>query len=91
MKQHEGYFGTDLVISNHGQMTRATPELVSLSPSFHATPTGGRLSTTHDLSCNRPHTQRIFNGIGSRTLRPKAETLPLDHRGLLTILYCHLK
>ncbi|GBN27752.1 hypothetical protein AVEN_157994-1 [Araneus ventricosus] len=30
LKQHEGYFGTDLVILNRGQTTRMTPELASL-------------------------------------------------------------
>ncbi|GBN32517.1 hypothetical protein AVEN_194315-1, partial [Araneus ventricosus] len=37
------------------------------SPSFLATPAGGRLTTTYDLACNRPHTRRIFSGIGFRT------------------------
>ncbi|GBM80213.1 hypothetical protein AVEN_203725-1 [Araneus ventricosus] len=27
LKQHDGYFRTDLAILNHGQMTRTTPEL----------------------------------------------------------------
>ncbi|GBM58205.1 hypothetical protein AVEN_196709-1 [Araneus ventricosus] len=27
MKQHEDYFGTDLVVLNHGQMERTTPQL----------------------------------------------------------------
>ncbi|GBM26459.1 hypothetical protein AVEN_217330-1, partial [Araneus ventricosus] len=65
-------------------MTRTTPELAPPSPNFHATPTGGRLTTTYDLTCNRPHTRRIFSGIGSSNLEPsgpKAETLPLGHRG----------
>ncbi|GBM15556.1 hypothetical protein AVEN_8933-1 [Araneus ventricosus] len=53
-------------------MTRTTPELAPPSPNFHATPTGGRLTTTYDLACNRPHTRRIFNGIGSRTWSPPA-------------------
>ncbi|GBN25609.1 hypothetical protein AVEN_143805-1 [Araneus ventricosus] len=35
-------------------MTRTTPELAPPSPNFHATPTGGRLTTTYDLTCNRP-------------------------------------
>ncbi|GBM62866.1 hypothetical protein AVEN_38397-1 [Araneus ventricosus] len=26
LKQHEGYYGTDLVILNRGQMTRITPD-----------------------------------------------------------------
>ncbi|GBN48176.1 hypothetical protein AVEN_209551-1 [Araneus ventricosus] len=49
-----GYFGTDLVILSRDQMTRATPGLASPSPSFHATPTGGRLATTYDLAYDRP-------------------------------------
>ncbi|GBL97278.1 hypothetical protein AVEN_274625-1, partial [Araneus ventricosus] len=67
---HEGYFGTDLVILNRGQMTRTTPELAPPSQSFRATPTGGRLATAYDLACNRPHTRRIFGGVGSRTWSP---------------------
>ncbi|GBN37603.1 hypothetical protein AVEN_55614-1 [Araneus ventricosus] len=39
---------------------------------FCATPTGGRLATTYDLACNRPHTRRIFSGIVSRTCDPPA-------------------
>ncbi|GBL75604.1 hypothetical protein AVEN_154928-1 [Araneus ventricosus] len=31
---------------------------------FYATPTGGRLAITYDLARNRPHTRRIFSGIG---------------------------
>ncbi|GBN38764.1 hypothetical protein AVEN_47561-1 [Araneus ventricosus] len=57
---------------NLGQMTRTTPELAPLSPNFHATPTGGRLTTTYNLTCNGPHTRRIFSGIGFRTWRPSA-------------------
>ncbi|GBM36875.1 hypothetical protein AVEN_82859-1 [Araneus ventricosus] len=72
LKQHEGYFGTDLVILNLGQMTRTTPELAPPSLNFHATPTGGRLTTMFDLTCNRPHTRRIFGGIGSRAWNPPA-------------------
>ncbi|GBN30892.1 hypothetical protein AVEN_239465-1 [Araneus ventricosus] len=66
LKQHEGYFGKDLVILNSGQMTRTTPELAP-SRNFYATPTCGRLDTTYDLTCNMPHTRRIFSGIGCRT------------------------
>ncbi|GBN57575.1 hypothetical protein AVEN_17322-1, partial [Araneus ventricosus] len=69
-KQHEGYLGTDLVILNQGQMTRTTPELAPPSPNFRATPTGGRLVTTYDLSCRRPHTRRIISGIGFRSCGP---------------------
>ncbi|GBN93015.1 hypothetical protein AVEN_141468-1 [Araneus ventricosus] len=58
-------------------MTRTTPELVP--PLQASTPTGGHLATTNYLACNRPHTRRIFSGIGSRNMEPsgsKAETLP---------------
>ncbi|GBM10697.1 hypothetical protein AVEN_7963-1 [Araneus ventricosus] len=65
-------------------MTRTTPELAPPSPNFRATPTGGRLATTYDLACNRPHTRRIFSGIGFRTCDPPVQTLPLGHRGLET-------
>ncbi|GBO04014.1 hypothetical protein AVEN_114486-1, partial [Araneus ventricosus] len=51
-------------------MTRTTPELAPPSPSFRATPTGGRLATTYGVACNRPHTRRIFSGIGFRTCDP---------------------
>ncbi|GBL72706.1 hypothetical protein AVEN_127943-1 [Araneus ventricosus] len=29
VRQHENYFGTDLVLLNRGQMTRTTPEMAS--------------------------------------------------------------
>ncbi|GBN49481.1 hypothetical protein AVEN_151004-1 [Araneus ventricosus] len=51
-------------------MTRTTPELAPLSPYFHATPSGGCLATMYDLACTRPHTRRIFSGIGFRTWNP---------------------
>ncbi|GBN57176.1 hypothetical protein AVEN_158016-1 [Araneus ventricosus] len=70
--QHEGYFGTDLVILNRGQMTETTPELAPRSPSFHATPTLGHLATTGGLACNRPHKRQIFSGIGFRAWNPPA-------------------
>ncbi|GBM39715.1 hypothetical protein AVEN_47520-1 [Araneus ventricosus] len=64
-------------------MTRTTPELAPPSPNFHATPTGGRLTTTYDLACNRPHTRRIFSGIGSRTLSLSlSEGIPDNSMGL---------
>ncbi|GBM06485.1 hypothetical protein AVEN_58326-1 [Araneus ventricosus] len=55
-------------------------ELAPSFPSFRATPVGGRLATTYDLSCSRPHTRRIFGGIGFRLSGPGVETLPLGHR-----------
>ncbi|GBO44211.1 hypothetical protein AVEN_131340-1, partial [Araneus ventricosus] len=46
-------------------MTRTTPEVAPSSPNFRATPTGGRLATSYDLTCSGPHIQRIFSGIGN--------------------------
>ncbi|GBL76111.1 hypothetical protein AVEN_234407-1 [Araneus ventricosus] len=67
-------------------MTRMTSALPPPSPNFHAAPRViGRLATTYDLAYNKPHTRRIFSGIGFRTWNPpapKAEILPLGHRGL---------
>ncbi|GFX41269.1 hypothetical protein TNCV_2219671 [Trichonephila clavipes] len=40
-----GFLATDLVILNHGQVTRTTPELATLSPNYHTTPMGRRLSS----------------------------------------------
>ncbi|GBN16483.1 hypothetical protein AVEN_12156-1 [Araneus ventricosus] len=57
-------------------MTRTTPELAPPSPNFRATPTGGRVATTYDLACNRPHTRRIFSGIGFRTRSRDLTTRP---------------
>ncbi|GBM51456.1 hypothetical protein AVEN_147136-1 [Araneus ventricosus] len=54
-------------------MTRTTPELPPTSPNFSTTPEGGYLATTYYLTCNRPHTQRIFSGNGFRTLRPRSQ------------------
>ncbi|GFV12117.1 hypothetical protein TNCV_1796041 [Trichonephila clavipes] len=51
-KAARGLLATDLVILNHGQVTRTTPETAHPSPNFHTTPTGGR------LSLNRYHAQR---------------------------------
>ncbi|GBM50087.1 hypothetical protein AVEN_223298-1 [Araneus ventricosus] len=61
-------------------MTRTTPELAPPSPNFRATPAGGRLATTYDLACNRPHTRRIFSGIGFRTCDPPARGRNLTTR-----------
>ncbi|GBN64888.1 hypothetical protein AVEN_7508-1 [Araneus ventricosus] len=71
-------------------MTRTTTELAPPSPNFRATPTGGRLATTYDLACNRPHTRRIFSGIGFRTCDPPVPTeypVPSGREGIGYRLY----
>ncbi|GBN43073.1 hypothetical protein AVEN_201041-1 [Araneus ventricosus] len=35
------------------------------SPNFHATPKGGSLATTYDLTCNRPHTRLQWNRVSN--------------------------
>ncbi|GBN35302.1 hypothetical protein AVEN_99983-1, partial [Araneus ventricosus] len=63
-------------------MTRTTLELATPSPNFRATPTGGRLATTYDLACNRPHTWRIFSGTGFRTCESGSRGRDLTTRPL---------
>ncbi|GBL72727.1 hypothetical protein AVEN_145677-1 [Araneus ventricosus] len=73
---------------DHGQMTRATPELPPHSRSFHTTPAGGSWSTAYDLDCNRPHTRRIFSEIRFRTWNlppPEADTSPLGNHSPYTV------
>ncbi|GBN00848.1 hypothetical protein AVEN_89216-1 [Araneus ventricosus] len=55
------------------------------SPNFHTTPTGGRLAITFDLMFNKPtYTADLqWNRVSNlEPSGPKAETLPLGHRGL---------
>ncbi|GBM80446.1 hypothetical protein AVEN_83033-1 [Araneus ventricosus] len=49
-------------------MTRSTPD--NPFPNFLTSPAGACLSTAYDLACNRPHTWRIFSGIGFRIWNP---------------------
>ncbi|GBL99023.1 hypothetical protein AVEN_57031-1 [Araneus ventricosus] len=82
-KATQGLFRDGLRNFEPLSVTRTTPALATTSPNFRATPTGEHLATTYDLSCNRPHTRRIFSGIGFRTYDPPVPTLPLGHHGLL--------
>ncbi|GBN00880.1 hypothetical protein AVEN_57888-1, partial [Araneus ventricosus] len=61
----------EVSISRQEYVTVLYSDLAAPSPSFHATPTGGRLATAYDLACSRPHTRRIFGGVGSRTWSPQ--------------------
>ncbi|GFW34457.1 hypothetical protein TNCV_500751 [Trichonephila clavipes] len=51
----------DLVILNHGQVTRTTPKIAPLSPHFHTTPVGGRLRF-YRFNGHHPPTWRVFSG-----------------------------
>ncbi|GBL90870.1 hypothetical protein AVEN_27981-1 [Araneus ventricosus] len=63
-------------------MTRTAPGLEPPSPNFRTTP-GGRLTTTYDLASNRPihGGSSMESGLEPGTSGPKAEALPLGHRG----------
>ncbi|GBM06603.1 hypothetical protein AVEN_83793-1 [Araneus ventricosus] len=72
-KKLEGYFGTDFIILNHGQMTRTASELVLQ--------TSAPYQRAFDLLCMR---RWIFSGIGYRNLElscNEVESLPLGHCG----------
>ncbi|GBO33244.1 hypothetical protein AVEN_258333-1 [Araneus ventricosus] len=69
-------------------MTRATAELAHRSPSFHATPMGGRLATTYDLPRNRPihGGSSVESGFEPGTFRPQSPDLAtMPPRPLLLI------
>ncbi|GBN29803.1 hypothetical protein AVEN_33460-1, partial [Araneus ventricosus] len=73
---------TSLVILNHCQMTRTTPELAPPS-NFCTTPEGGNLATT-DLTCTRPAYTAVLQWNRVSNLEPstpEVETLPPGHRG----------
>ncbi|GBM13752.1 hypothetical protein AVEN_90016-1 [Araneus ventricosus] len=67
-----GYFGTDLVILNHGQITRTTPELASPLQTSAPHQREDVWPHTYDLTCNRSTTRLILSGIGFRTWSPPA-------------------
>ncbi|GBO40744.1 hypothetical protein AVEN_200965-1, partial [Araneus ventricosus] len=60
-------------------MTRTTPELVP-SPNLRTASMAGRLATTHNLTCNRPHTRRLNRVSNPESSGPEAETLQIGHR-----------
>ncbi|GBN61116.1 hypothetical protein AVEN_16895-1 [Araneus ventricosus] len=61
-----------LLILNHGQMTRTTPELAL---PLRTTPMRGRLTPTFDLACNRSHARWVFSGIRFRACNPPTPEL----------------
>ncbi|GBM32447.1 hypothetical protein AVEN_136026-1 [Araneus ventricosus] len=84
MKQQEGYFGTDLTILNRGQMTRATTELAPLLQSSGSHQREGVWPSTYDLRYSKPaYTNYLqWNRVSDmEPSDPKAEILPLGHRG----------
>ncbi|GFS61264.1 hypothetical protein TNCV_3104961 [Trichonephila clavipes] len=58
-----GLLTTGVVILNHRQVTRTTPELAPFSPNYHTTPTGGPLDRFNGLHC---FSRRVFSGIGQQ-------------------------
>ncbi|GBM42041.1 hypothetical protein AVEN_30398-1 [Araneus ventricosus] len=73
-----------LVILNHGQRTRVTPELAAPSPNFHNTAAGGRFANTWDLTCNAAGSihdgSSVESGFepGGLRLRGRAATFTVD-------------
>ncbi|GBL80391.1 hypothetical protein AVEN_92295-1 [Araneus ventricosus] len=72
LKQHEGYFGTDLIILNRGQITRATPEPAPHLQNYAPHQREDVCPSTYDLACKSPNTRRTFSGIGFRTWNPSS-------------------
>ncbi|GBN95366.1 hypothetical protein AVEN_126333-1 [Araneus ventricosus] len=82
-KQHEGYFGTDLVTLNRGQLMGTTPELAHPLQASLSHQREEHMATKYDLERNRPHTggSSVESGFEPGVFRPEAMTLPLGHRG----------
>ncbi|GBM52620.1 hypothetical protein AVEN_16734-1 [Araneus ventricosus] len=59
---------------------------------FYATPTGGRLATSYDLACNKPHTRRIFSGVGFGRVVESATCITLNlNREFFVVCFCFKK
>ncbi|GFT98098.1 uncharacterized protein TNCV_789181 [Trichonephila clavipes] len=71
-----GLLATDLVVLNHGKLTKTTPELVPLSLLPHHY-NGRTFEPSIDLMCIAPYTGGSFNGTGLELVRcqPRSETL----------------
>ncbi|GFW44635.1 hypothetical protein TNCV_4481801 [Trichonephila clavipes] len=67
---------TDFVVFNHSQVTRMTPDLTPLSPKFHSTPKGGRLSIDR---FNVALTQRVFSGAWLELMKRMPRVRYLDY------------
>ncbi|GFX47270.1 hypothetical protein TNCV_148801 [Trichonephila clavipes] len=61
-KAAQGVLATGVVILNHGQVKRVTPELPPSSSDFNTTPTGGRLSIDSPASCEHISVRWVFSG-----------------------------
>ncbi|GBN87412.1 hypothetical protein AVEN_207192-1 [Araneus ventricosus] len=55
MKKHGGYFWTNLLILNCGQMTRMTPELATPFPTYLTVPSAGCLATYVEFNVQKAH------------------------------------
>ncbi|GBN87081.1 hypothetical protein AVEN_76619-1 [Araneus ventricosus] len=81
MKQHQGYFGTDLIILNRRQMMRTIPEL---APPLQTSAPHQRCFglATMDLPRTGPAYTAFLRWIRASSLEPsgpEAEALPLGH------------
>ncbi|GFV36836.1 uncharacterized protein TNCV_3123771 [Trichonephila clavipes] len=73
---HEGFLATDLVLLNHGQVKRTTPELAPplLTTTLHQRKD---VSALHRFNVHRCPTRRVFSGTGLElmTYQPRSNTL----------------
>ncbi|GFV42515.1 hypothetical protein TNCV_2905241 [Trichonephila clavipes] len=72
----QGPMAADLVILNHGQVTRTTPEPTPPSPNYYTTPMGGRFNSLR-YSLHRSPTRWAYSGTGLEfmTRNPRSDSL----------------
>ncbi|GFY08552.1 hypothetical protein TNCV_809851 [Trichonephila clavipes] len=70
----QGLLAVDLIILNHGQLTRTIHELAHLSPNYHTTPMGGHLSY-HQCSASLHDGSSVVLGSNSRYAGLESVTL----------------
>ncbi|GFX88353.1 hypothetical protein TNCV_1705731 [Trichonephila clavipes] len=75
-KDARGLLVTDLVILNHGEVTKTTPELVPPPPEFHTTSMGGRLSLGSPAISNNRTIGSVITRLGTK--RVKGMQIPTD-------------
>ncbi|GBN81641.1 hypothetical protein AVEN_256532-1 [Araneus ventricosus] len=85
LKQHEGYFGTNLVDVSSGQMTRTTPEQAHPSSNFRITTAAGRSTREVRLSAYQATYTADLQSNRVSNLKPsdsEDETMLLGHHNI---------
>ncbi|GFS84126.1 uncharacterized protein TNCV_2365111 [Trichonephila clavipes] len=75
-----GLLATDLVVWNHGQVTRSPPELAPVSPNYHTTPKRGNFELTTDFKCIALKHTEGFSDIGLELMTRQARSDTLTTR-----------